>query len=239
MSFLNPLAEVTDYHTMLNRIFWFTTASAVIGTVLLRSFVPNIDAALAYLDVKIEVYGIKIPLGYVVPGLLIGLLARIVRLHDRISDILGIRRRFDVTFILEPLARAVGISQKDVSNVKSRRSELMGAAFYRYASSRNPQIDKHLICEALDWWSWYWVVVESGTVLSIVAIALFFAKAWWAGGLVLATCVAAFCVALPFFKHHCSRYADREVQEILSDSSRKDEVRKQMKSALSSKRVRN
>lgn len=231
MSFLNPLAEVTDYHTMLNRIFWFTTASAVIATVLFRRFFPDVDAILTYLDFRIEYYGMKIPLGYVIPGLLVGIVARTVHLHDRISDVLGIRKRFDVKFILVPLAIGAGIRQKDINlgMVEASRDELMDSAFYRYTSSKAKEtiVDKHLICEALSWWSWYWVVVESTSILSIVALILLFAKAWATVAMILA-CIVASLGVLRFFKHHCARYAKREVQEILSDSTRQNEVKEQM-----------
>ncbi len=40
---LNPLATLDDYQSMLNRIFWFTTASALVATWMLRLRVPELD----------------------------------------------------------------------------------------------------------------------------------------------------------------------------------------------------
>ena len=226
----NPLPEVTDYRAMLNRILLFTTASACIGIWLLRRHFPALDAVLTQLDFKIEIWGVKeIKLvGYIVPGLVVGFLTRSIRLHDRISDVLGIRQRFDVKFILVPLAIGTGIQEKDIQFevVKARRDDLMGPVFYRFASSTNPQIDKHLICEALDWWSWYWVIVESASVFFVVAIILIFAKAGMTVVVILA-CIAVSLGSLPFFKHHCARYAKREVQEILNNPTRKKQVKEQ------------
>jgi hypothetical protein len=232
----NPLAEITDYRTMLNRICWFTAASACVGTWLLRFHFPAVETTLAPLDIKIELWGVKDVklLGYILPGLAVALVARVIRLHDRISDIFGIRKRFDAKHILVPLASGAGIRQKDTTLgiMKAVRDDLMGPVFYKYASSTNPQIDKHLICEALDWWSWYWVIVESATIFVIVAIVLLFARAWETVGLIMIICIVAFLVVLPFLKHHCARYAKREVDEILMDSTRKKEVRKQVEKCI-------
>ena len=43
---LSPLTPVTDYQSMLNRIFWFTTASALVGVWMLRLDIPRLDALL-------------------------------------------------------------------------------------------------------------------------------------------------------------------------------------------------
>lgn len=100
----------------------------------------------------------------------------------------------------------------------------MGRIFYRYASSTDPKIDKHLIYEALDWWSWYWVIVESVAVFIPNGIALLFADPSWHGWVLLGLCLLVTVIGLPFFRSHCARYARDEVHEILADSNRKNEV---------------
>ena len=68
----NPLAPVTDYQSMLNRIFWFTTAAALVATWLLRRHIPELNSLLAEIDFTIEFGGDKIvpiPGGFLFPAL--------------------------------------------------------------------------------------------------------------------------------------------------------------------------
>jgi hypothetical protein len=85
-------------------------------------------------------------------------------MHNKISDLFQIRKKFDVSYILIPLSKAVEIPiDENYKNVlKTNRKTLMADVFYKYASSTNPQIDKHLIWIALDKWSWYWAFVTKG-----------------------------------------------------------------------------
>ena len=52
---LNPLAPVTDYQSMLNRIFWFTTAAALAAIWMLRLHIPALDALLSRVDSRVGV----------------------------------------------------------------------------------------------------------------------------------------------------------------------------------------
>ena len=105
-------------------------------------------------------------------ALLVALFTRAVKLHDLVSDVLGIRRRFDCNYILFPLAALVGenLSSRQKEAATAARSNLMRQVFYRYASSRadSPLVDKHEIEYALDQWSWFWVCVEA-IVLCVLA----------------------------------------------------------------------
>src|SRR4051812_12412628 len=152
MSF-NPLQPVTDYVSMLNRIFWLTTLSAVVATAILRIYFPAVDQLLAKLDFDFEIAGIKgIKLGYVVPALVVGGVTRATRFHDCVSSLFGIRKRFDVNEILLPLASesGFGVGSLSLKKLGDCRTDLMRSTFYRYASSTDPKIDKHLIYQALD-----------------------------------------------------------------------------------------
>jgi hypothetical protein len=57
---LNPLAPVTDYQTMLNRIAWFTTAAALGAIWLLRLNVAAIEAQLSKIDFALQFGGDKV-----------------------------------------------------------------------------------------------------------------------------------------------------------------------------------
>src|SRR5262245_37145977 len=107
MSF-SPLTPVTDYQSMLNRIFWFATGAALVAVWMLRLYVPSLDGILNRIDFTVDLGGNKIlpmPGGYLIPALAVGVLARIYHLHTRISDWLGIRECFDVDVIIHELAK--------------------------------------------------------------------------------------------------------------------------------------
>src|SRR5688572_3902121 len=76
----NPLAPVTDYQSMLNRIFWFTSASALVAVLILRLYVPVLDESLRKIDFTVEFGGNKIlpiPGGYLIPAVGVGIVARV------------------------------------------------------------------------------------------------------------------------------------------------------------------
>jgi hypothetical protein len=113
-------------------------------TLLLRSN-PRFDSFFA----RIESWG---PIGKVVDivphhevlnlfGLVIAFvvagLTHMFQFHDRISDVLGIRRRFDRKSILVPLSQRVGsvVTKDKKAKIGRHRYELMRLVFYKYASS--------------------------------------------------------------------------------------------------------
>ena len=75
------------------------------------------------------------------------------KLHDRLSDILHIRERFDISHILFPLALASGAActVEQIWKIKRNRQDLMYKVFYKYASSSpgKSQIELHYITLAL------------------------------------------------------------------------------------------
>jgi hypothetical protein len=85
---------------------------------------------------------------------IVAALTHMFHFHDLISDVFGIRRRFDRKTILIPLAKRVGsaITKDKEAKIAQRRDELMHSVFYKYASSRanNPLVDKHDIEHALN-----------------------------------------------------------------------------------------
>ena len=81
---INPLAPVTDYQSMLNRISWFTTASALVAIWILRLYIQALDELLHKIDFTVEFGGTKVlpmPGGYLFPALAVGILTRIFRFH--------------------------------------------------------------------------------------------------------------------------------------------------------------
>lgn len=227
---LNPLAPVTDYQSMLNRIFWFTSAAALGAVWLLRSQVPALDAILGQIDMEVQTSAGKmlpVPGGYLLPALVMGLAGRVFRIHSHLGHWLGIRERFDVDVILTELARRVGVHMDQVSDNQwlSHRHDLMRQTFYRFASSNSPQIDLHLIHQALDLWSWFWIGLEATFVFVLTGLALVAMNARDTGFMTVGGVLVLAAVGLPAIRQQCKRYAIAQVKAILSDPLRAAQIR--------------
>ena len=227
----NPFGTISSYKEMLAKIAIFTFVSTVAGLGLLSHQIPEVSSFFQQWPVKIPVEGLELPLFILVSGLVLAIVARIIKLHDRISDILGLRRRFDVAHILSPMATSVGVTANE-SVLKTRRRELMRAVFYRYTSSWQPVIDAHYVTMAMDQWSWFWVLVESIPIWVAVGVVLAVYERFVAAGLVGAGLVGA-AIILTWSWSMSIKYAKQQVDEILSDGQRRQEV-KGVLSALSS-----
>jgi hypothetical protein len=171
--FLRP----KNYNEMLVKLGAFILWESYVITFLLRG-IKSIDEKLHSVESYEQVTAVlslipnheKLnPAGFFV-ALAVAYVSRAIQLHDRISDVLGIRRRFDRNYILLPLAVLVGAELKpqQLTTLAANRDTIMREVFYRYASSRadKPLVDRHDIEGALDAWSWYWVLVE-GTLLAL------------------------------------------------------------------------
>jgi len=137
---LNPLTPVTDYQSMLNRIFWFTSATALAAVWMLRMKLPALDAQLKQIDFTLAFGGDKIlpvPGGYLLPALAIGLGSRVFRIHSLLAGWLGIRERFDIDVIIRELAKRTGIDLNYVSEegLVDHRHEIMRRGFYQFVSA--------------------------------------------------------------------------------------------------------
>ena len=224
-----------NYGDVLNKLAGFAFYETYIITTVLRSN-PTIDGFFT----KIESLG---PVGKAVasiPGLtvvnitglliavVVALLTNMFQLHDRISDLLGIRRTFDRKFILIPLARLVGVqvTQASERSIAAKRDELMRSVFYRYTSSKaeRPLVDRHDIEHALNAWSWFWVFVEA---VPYFAIGFIFAWSFDSGSLAkMLLGVSLFCMAISILQYlRLGRYARPQISRIANDASAAEEVR--------------
>lgn len=160
----------------------------------------------------------------------VAVLTHAFQFHDRISDVFGIRRRFDRRRILIPLSQRVGVpvDEDKEAKIALRRDELMHAVFYKYASSRaeKPLVDKHDIEHALNAWSWFWAFVEAVAYFGFGAII-----AWWLDSGDLAI-VFAFLSAGPLFVAllqwpRLARYVRPQIDSIAADPLAAADVRQQ------------
>lgn len=227
---LNPLAPITDYQSTLNRIFWFTSAAALGAVWLLRAHLPAVDVALSRFDFEPQSgVGKILPIagGYLIPAVAVGLVSRIFRIHSQVGHWLGIRERFDIDVILSEIGRRVDVDVDAVSEEQwlIHRHDLMRKAFYQFASSRSPQIDEHLIHQALDLWSWFWIVLEASVVFVVTGLALVAAQVHEVGLITFGGAILVAMVGLPAIRQQCKRYAIAQVRAILVDPAREAIVR--------------
>jgi hypothetical protein len=227
---LNPLAPVTDYQSMLNRIFWFTTVAALAAIWLLRLRIPALNQSLSQVDFAVAFGSGKVlptPAGYLLPALAIGIAAHIFRLHTRISDVLGIRECFDIDVIIAEFATRLSVDLSLVEKERLRRARhgIMREAFYPYVSSSPPKIDQQLVQQALDAWSWFWIGVVATFLFSLASLALIACRAHTTGLQTLAATLFIAVVALPAIRNQCKRYAIAQVRAILSDAQRAVAIR--------------
>jgi hypothetical protein len=227
---LNPLAPVADYQSMLNRIFWFTSASALVSIWMLRLYIPGLNVLLREIDFTVAFAGDKIlpvPGGYLFPALAVGILTRVYHLHARISDWLGIRECFDIAVIIRELAARLAIDLTPIAEetLIAQRHDIMRNAFYRFVSGRQTQIDPQLVQQALDAWSWFWVGVETTFVFILTGLGLIAGGAYAVGFQSVGVTLLLSAIGLPAMRAQCKRYSIAQVRAIVDDPARATAVR--------------
>ena len=228
---LNPLAPVTDHQAMLNRIAWFTTASALGAVWILRLSIRDLDRLLSEIDYTVA-FGdnrvLPMPGGFLIPALAVGMLTRIFRAHARISDWLGIRECFDIDIIISELAAqsAVDLAPLTDEELVAHRHSIMRRAFYAYVSGARPQIDPQLISQALDAWSWFWIGIEATFVFVLTGMGLLAGGVYSLGIQTLVGVLGLAAIGLPAMHRQCRRYAVAQVRAIVADPNRAAEVQR-------------
>jgi hypothetical protein len=162
-----------------------------------------------------------------IPALAVGIVSRIFRIHSQLGHWLGIRERFDIDVILRELGRRVGVDIDAVveDDWLAHRHDLMRKAFYQFATTRSPQIDEHLVHQALDLWSWFWIVLEASVLFVVTGFALIASGVYEPGLLTFAGALLMATVGLPAIRLQCKRYAIAQVRAILNDPDREAIVR--------------
>jgi hypothetical protein len=216
-----PFDRPTSYGEMLNKIGIFTFLSALGLTLVVAYFVPAVDQFLNSEPTTVEILTLKIPLLFVVAPAIIALLARIFRLHDKMSDLFGLRARFDLYRILIPLCGSLQISvDKDFRDkLLSRRETAMERTYYAYASFEDPKISKALVLSAIDLWTWYWILLEFCVLLGIGGVVLLGFRAYRGESLVLIVLLLAILLFSTYYDA-CGRLADAQIAEIVAEPER-------------------
>jgi hypothetical protein len=224
---LNPLKKVTDYQSMLDRIFIFTLVSTVICIWCIRSYWPWLNELLVKYDFELPISTIKIPIpaATFLPAFVIAIIARSIKLHDRISDLFRIRYYFDTRKIITPIAKRVGVSAEQIPRLFVKRNHYMRKIFYEYASSTNPKIDTHNIIEALDNWSWFWCWIESWSIWFVTGLIIIFLGFISVGiTMILGASLIVFVFTL-FYWPQCVKYVNAQIEDIFDDPQREAEIK--------------
>jgi hypothetical protein len=224
-----PFDRPTNYGEMLNKIGISTFLLALGLTWVVSHFSPAVSSLLRSEKTEVEILTVHIPLLYAVPAVLLGVIFRIVRVHNKLSDLFGIRSRFDLEQILIPLCAAVGVPVDKTfrERLQANRELAMERTFYAYASFEEPKISKALVLASIDRWTWYWVLLEFMALLLIAGVVLLSLRSFEGacfvfGGLFLST---------PLFLTYtdsCGRLAKIQIEEITSDASRSNAIRTEL-----------
>ena len=218
--------QPSDYSEMLERIFYGSFGSGLVCTFLLGKASLPIHNFLNSLSIKADVGFLKdIEVLYVIIPLAIVIVAHALKIHDRISDFLRIRFLFDTRYILFPLSQGSGIefTEKIKKKISKNRTIVMGSLFYRYAGFKNPEIDEQLIRTALDNWGWLWVFLESTVFFTMTTIILKHMNNWFYVEICKFILLIEFILILVLW-FACRKSAKRQVEAILTDSNRKNDI---------------
>jgi hypothetical protein len=221
-----PFTAPKDYPEMLNKIGVFTLAGALILTWAVAHANPAVAGLLFAGSFKIPIAGIDLPPLFVVPAVVIAIPFRVLKFHDRVSDLFRIREDFDLHEILTPLAAGVGLatSLPSLRTYRASRRDLMNRVFYRYADSSDPKIPQHYITMALDSWTWYWIIAEFQAYGLLAFGALIWSKAY-AQATFLVAVMWLGLLAMYALRRSCDGHAHTEVTLILEDETRRREIK--------------
>lgn len=221
------IGQPADYSEMLQRVFWFSVATGVISTFLLAQDSTEIRAVLDSVSTQVDFGPLKsIKILYVLIPAVIALFSRIIKLHDRISDIFRIRFIFDINFFLYPLCEGAGVSltTKRKAAIKKSRDDAMYNTVYKYAGFKSPTIDDQLVRTAADNWGWFWVLVESIFLFGLTASIFLFRRQWpYVNGLLCVLLIE--CLLAWVLWRACVRNAKPQISAILSDQTRAAQIR--------------
>ena len=178
---MSTFGQPESYSDILKRVLNFSVGFGILCSLLLASASPELDKLFNSFSTKVEIGPIEaLPILFVLIPLVIGIISRILKLHDRISDVLRIRYQFDTRCVLFPLASGAGVilSKPLKQKIREQRRDLMYSVFYPYASFIDPIIDTQLVRTAADNWGWFWVLLEVSFLLIVTVVILAIMDRW-------------------------------------------------------------
>ena len=190
---------------------------------LLSYYSPSLKSIIDSISVEADIGVIKgVKALYVLIPLVVAFISRIVKLHDKISDLFSIRHEFDKKHILLPIARKVGYDLSTDIN-KEKRNNLMYKVFYPYAGFNDPVIDAQLVRTALDNWGWFWVGIEAAFMFLLTSVIFLCMQLGGQSFAFLLISITIILLCIIQYKA-CISSATAEVNTICDDGNRKNEI---------------
>lgn len=225
----------TNYNEMVEKI---SKSLFVIVAVLLYALTCINDdfnqtlRALSF-GAEYEIFGLKLNLALLYFPLLMGIFEHMFKLHDLLSDLFKIRKRYDKTIIVSTIIKKAQYDYQ-ISELDDKKVNLiMSKCFYEYASSTNPKIDTHSISLALNEWCWFWILLDTLLAVVITGIVFLFLNWAWVNLLFLIICILILLMFMFFVMIFIKKYTDQEITAIFSDDNRVNQIRENIGHALS------
>lgn len=172
---------------------------------------------------KYEILNAINPIGIII-AFLVATITYIFHFHDRVSDLFGIRRRFDRNVIIKRLADETGINLDagKWASIISNHDRVMSNVYYKYTSSTapNPVVDRHDIAQALDAWTWFWIALE-GSVIWAIGVFLSLQASSERGAIWFGFLLAGYLLGMLFLQPLLKRRAFAQVEKIADDHNAK------------------
>jgi hypothetical protein len=170
---------------------------------------------------------LDVPAYWLLAAIVSGFVFRLIKLHDRVSDIFGIRKHYDFDYIIIPLFRGSKGPNVPTPNLQlfhERRRQIMRAIFYQYTNGGSPNsIPSHftdMVWESL--WLFWSLVEAMVVVIAFTLLSLIFLE--FEAALYFALFAGALLAIIPVAHLFCVRQTTAEVDEILSSPARRAEI---------------
>lgn len=187
-------------------------------------------------DAYIEIFNIKLNLAVFYIPFIMGVLEHIFKLHDKLSCLFGIRKKYDKNIVVKNIIASCEI--KNTNKLSDEQvSKIMSSCFYKYTSSTNPQIDSHYITLALTEWCWFWTIFETLILFTFVGTIWLFISCWNLKCFLFVVVTIVFLIVLLKLVYmQTKKYTQKEISAIFSNANiSKENIEKDVKDALSDK----
>ena len=225
-----------DYAEMVEKI----AKSAFVTSLLFLYFLSCANKSFAEFlqrvsfGVQYEFAGIKLNLATFYFPLAIGLLEHIFKIHDKLSSLLGIRKWYDKEVIVKAIITGVNNPvPENLGNEQVKR--IMSSCFYEYVSSTRPVIDEHIIVLTLNQWCWFWIALDTSLLFVVMSVLFLIIKWSWLNLVFAVFGLLLLLVLMYLIIIQTKRYTKSEINLILSDSKRIEEVKHKVENALQNK----
>ena len=223
-----------NYMDMIEKI-----SKCVFTTSLFLLFIfSNIDQGFGEFLTKIsfgaktDVFGIELSMALFYLPLATSLLEHIFQIHDRLSDLLIIRKSYDRNVIAHDILRRLDMGDRINHLSDNGTKAVLNKAFYKYASSTNSKIDPHIIYLTLNKWCWFWIILDLTVLILAVGVAFVCVKWSIVNLMILEIVVVGMIIIMCTLLNQIISFTKQEIDEIFSDIERKSNIKDDLVNAL-------